>query len=425
MPYLCYNKIQDGTVMESVTAKHKSKKKDYGRPPGRLLYSVARFILRVVFKPYFHLEWTVDPAIRDLPMPLIVLGNHPSYIDPFFIGCALYPMKINFLASSIFFRNKYFEPLLYRAGVIPKTQFRADPGAIKSMLKVVRRNGILGIFPEGARSIDGTGLPIEDSIAKFIKKVGGAVVVGISKGAYFTWPRWSESGFRKGKIQIDINILFTKDDVAVMSAEEMQAKILDKFSFDENVWQKTQMIPFRSKAPAKGLHTILHQCPSCRKSWILDTTETTLFCTNCGNTAIMDLYGFLNPKDTTSVVFKTIREWNLWQIDNISKDISTGNYSLSDEAELFISRNEEQFSPSGNGVISLDKEGFLFKGVFNGEGLIKAFPLPGVLGIISDYGKNIALVSDQFTFLFVLKNGQKAVSFNHAREILHSNVHPG
>ncbi|MHB1484937.1 MAG: 1-acyl-sn-glycerol-3-phosphate acyltransferase [Saccharofermentanales bacterium] len=405
--------------MDSAAASSgKTKKRDYGKPPNRLLYFFARFLLKIFVKPYFHVEWSIDPRIASLTGPVIILGNHPSYLDPFLLGCAMYPIKINFLASSIFFRNKYFEPLLYRAGVIPKTQFRADPGAVKAMLKVVKRGGILGIYPEGARSIDGTGLPIEDSITKFIKKVGGAVVTGISKGSYFTWPRWSESGFRRGRIHIDIGILFTKDEVADHSLQDLHAKILSAFAIDENVWQKTAMIPFRSKAPAKGLHNVLHQCPRCMECWATDTEDDRLFCRICGNTAVIDTYGFLHPQDASSVAFETIREWNLWQIDNISKEIASGNYSLSDDADLLVSLKDEPYAPSGSGVISLDKEGFLFKGIFKDEPIEKAFPLAGVLGIISDYGLNIALVSDQFTYLFILKNGQKAISYNHAQDIL-------
>jgi len=404
--------------MEEAGNGKKTLPREYGRVPSRFLYSSAAFLLQMIAKPLFHVEWHVDPRIRTLPMPLVILGNHPSYLDPFLVACALYPMKINFLAAASFFRTKIFESLLYRAGVIPKTQFRADSGAIKSMLKVVRRNGVLGIFPEGARSIDGTPLPIEETIAKFIKKVGGSVVVAVSHGAYLTWPRWSGSGFRRGRIGIDIKLLFTREEVDALPAQRIHADIVHALDFHEYRWQEKPRVSFRSRAPALGLHNILHQCPSCRKRWVTDTAKTTLFCKACGNTAWMDSYGFLNPAGAASIIFRTVREWNEWQIADLEESVLKEDYFLAEKAELFVSEGEARYIVEGSGVIRLDRTGFSFHGTKNGQPVEKIFPLAGVLGISSDYGLNFDLVSDRFTYRFILTDGQKAISFTHVLELL-------
>jgi len=396
----------------------KVKVKDYGRFPNRLLYFVAAILLKAFITPFFHVSWKVDPCIKDLKPPVTVIANHPSYLDPFLVGCALYPLKINFIAASSFFANKKIEPLLYFGGAIPKTQFRADTSAIKSMFKIIKRGGVLGIFPEGARSIDGTSLPIEKSITKFIKKTGGSVVVAISHGAYLTWPRWSCSKFRRGLIELDIHLLFTSEQVESCDAQKLHSEIVEALKFDEYDWQKEHMVRFITKSPAKGLHNILHQCPSCKGSWCTDTTDFTLFCKLCGNTAIIDLYGFLHPQSETSVVFDTVTKWNRWQISELSVTVQSANYVLEEEAEMMISENESPYKLSGSGLIRLDLSGFNFEGT-NLDGKINIeFPLLGVLGISSDFGIGFDLVSDKFTYRFILKNGQKTISFSHYLELL-------
>lgn len=408
--------------MENAVKMNNKGKREYGRVPNPVVYGLVYLAVKVFSRLLFHVNWHIDPRIRKLPRPFTVLGNHPSYIDPFLTGGALYPVKVNFLAAANFFRSRKLRSFLYLGGIIPKTQFRADPGAIKSMLKVVKRGGVLGIFPEGARSIDGTSLPVDETITKFIKKTGGAVVIASSCGSYLTWPRWSTSGIRKGKVEFGVNLLFTQEEVAALPVEQLQTGILRALESDEYAWQEKAMVPYRSKAPARGLHDILHQCPACKKRWVMDTTDTSLYCRECGNTAIMDVYGFLNPEDDASVIFKTVRDWNRWQMQDLIPAGTMDSFFLEEEAELFVSEGRDAlYQAAGNGTIRIDHTGFVFKGTFQGENVVKSFPLAGILGISSDFGSNFDLVSDHSTSKLFLKNGQKVISFSHALDLFRGN----
>ncbi len=500
-----------------------NKPRDYGPPPNKVIYFVVAHLIRFILKPFFKVKWTVSPDVRNLKPPFVILGNHPSYLDPFLMAGALYPFKINFLAAATFFRNKKIEPLLYLGGVIPKTQFRADPVSIKSMFKVIKRGGILGIFPEGARSTDGGPLTIEDSITKFIRKIGQPVVTVVSNGSYLSWPRWSESSFRRGQINIDVKLLFSKEDIANLTQDELHMKTIHSLEFNDYEWQDKNMLEFHSKAPAKGLHNILHRCPLCLKNWVMATTETSIYCKSCNNKGLMNKYGFISKADEGSVVFRTARDWNVWQFNQLADAVKSQDYFISDEATLFISEREAPYEYSVEGVIRLDKNGFSYhpfskvvnistestgftstfessleddilnernddespqkdymlnirnvdassleddilnernvdeslnenkcdkslnegkdgeslresKGVESlneskvGDSLndkiglsktnTKEFPLAGILGISSDYGENFEIVSDQFTYRFILRNGQKAISFAHSLEHL-------
>jgi hypothetical protein len=98
------------------------------------------------------------------------------------------------------------------------------------------------------------------------------------------------------------------------------------------------------------------------------------------------------------------------------------SFSLEEEAELSVSEGRDaSYQTAGNGTIRIDHTGFVFKGTFHDEKVVKSFPLAGVLGISSDFGSNFDLVSDHSTSKLFLKNGQKVISFSHALDLFRGN----
>jgi 1-acyl-sn-glycerol-3-phosphate acyltransferase len=391
---------------------------NYGKPPVRLLYSISRKIVSLFFRKIYHTQWEMDPKIHHLTGPIILLANHPSNFDPFILACAVDPLRVNFLAASTYFRNKFFRYLLYHFGAIPKTQFRADAAAVKATLKVIRRNGVLGIFPEGSRSIDGTSLTIEDSITKLIKKTEANVVVAISNGAYLTWPRWSSNGTRKGKIDLKIRLLLAGNEVADYSLNKLSTCIIDALQFDDYEWQKEHRVPYRSSKPAEGLHNVLHKCPACKKDWITQSIGHRLECRSCKNAASMDSYGFMSPESDTSVIFETVRDWNRWQKNEFMNTYDPDHIEISDEARLMISYRSSSFKHAGKGTLTLTKDHILFEGTHTFKKVRISFPLSGILGISSQYGKYFDIIDDEYTYKFLPKTGQKVISFSHAIEFI-------
>ena len=399
------------------------KKYNYGRIPSNFLYSLALKTILFFLKRIFNVHWDVDKNISRLQGPIIILGNHPSNIDPILLAGALYPIKINFLTASSYFHNSILRYLLYMIGTIPKTQFRADPGAVKSMLKVIRRNGVLGIFPEGSRSIDGTTQSIEDSITKLVKKTQANLVTGISSGAYLSWPRWTRSGIRRGRINIAVRIVLTGNDIKSLEINTLNEIIKNAISYSDYKWQEKEHIVYKSKSPAAGVDSILHRCPSCNRNWINKSYGNVLECRHCGNKAIMDQYGFFHPENENSVVFETVHDWNAWQRESFLKDQK--DVSIEAGARMYVFSDESSSMYSGRGKVSLNKDAISFNGVLLTTKVSKSFALSGILGISARYGRYFDLIEDHYTYRFILKQGQKAIGFAHALEILreHKKVH--
>ncbi|MFH1852994.1 MAG: lysophospholipid acyltransferase family protein [Candidatus Neomarinimicrobiota bacterium] len=79
--------------------------------------------------------------------PYIIAANHFSVLDPIFIIYAT-QRPINFLMASdqVVGNDMFWAPWIY--GFIPTNRSKLAPSTIKTSLQVLRKNEILGIFPE-------------------------------------------------------------------------------------------------------------------------------------------------------------------------------------------------------------------------------------------------------------------------------------
>lgn len=284
---------------------------------------LAGFLLRVLCA----LRVSIDPAVRRLKGPVILIGNHPSYLDPAIMARALLPRKIRFVTSRDFFRTRITRFLLNRVGAIPKMQFRTDTQAIKSILRTIRGGGAVAIYPEGQRSPDGCLQPIDASIAKLIKKAACPVVLVLEQGAYMAWPRWS-NGLRPGRIHVQISCLFTEAKIRQLTAESIQRRIIQAMEYNEMSVQKQVRARYRTRSPALGLDRICHQCPACGRELAMRSGRKKIACRFCGNQGQVGLTGLIEPclapglkKTGEFRVWGDVAAWHRWQVARLKKQL--------------------------------------------------------------------------------------------------------
>ncbi len=85
---------------------------------------------------------------------LIVASNHISYLDPPLLG-TWFPRVIHFMAKQELFDTPVFGPLIRAVHAFPVNREAGDRGAIRHALRVLKGGGVVGIFPEGRRNLDG------------------------------------------------------------------------------------------------------------------------------------------------------------------------------------------------------------------------------------------------------------------------------
>lgn len=105
----------------------------------------------------------------------IIIANHIHWNDPMVVAACI-KRKIYIMAKEELFRNRIVAWAIGEFNVFPVKRGKADIGAIKKALKVLREDTPLLIFPEGTRSRDGELLPFFDGPASLALKTDAPVL---------------------------------------------------------------------------------------------------------------------------------------------------------------------------------------------------------------------------------------------------------
>ena len=85
--------------------------------------------------------------------PCIITANHLSLVDPVFVTLTVGRLVRYLALDELFGQSKVLDELMYYFGSIPVSRDRPPLGAIKEGLEVLEAGDILGVFPEGGRSL--------------------------------------------------------------------------------------------------------------------------------------------------------------------------------------------------------------------------------------------------------------------------------
>ena len=274
---------------------------------------------------------------ENLPENYIVLSNHVTDYDPILVGLS-FSRPMYFVASEHITRwgwiykvlNFVFEPIIrYKATVAAST--------VMDILRKVRKGGNVCIFAEGVRTWDGVTAPVVPATAQLVKSSRCGLVTYRIEGGYFASPNWASSkNTRKGPICGAPVGIYTKEDLAKMSVEEIDEIIKRDLHEDAYARQKAEMHPYRGKNLAKGLESLVFLCPKCRAHNSLLSDKNTVTCSSCGNSFTYNEYGMLDGIDC-----KTVYELNQWQKAELAKDVENGVAYSVPEAYLFTIEGHE------------------------------------------------------------------------------------
>lgn len=166
-----------------------------------MLYNIAKCICWIIFKLIFRLKVTGQ---EDIPQdgPFIIVANHSSLLDPVILGVSVRP-KVIFVAAAYLFKIGWLGYMLRKFNSIP-VQRENDIEAIKQSLKILKRGGVLGIFPEGGIDRQKNNLPVRAGAAYLATKIGVPIVPIRIKGADKALPRGAKFIRSLNKIEVEI-----------------------------------------------------------------------------------------------------------------------------------------------------------------------------------------------------------------------------
>lgn len=146
---------------------------------------------RFLFRAFAHVRTS---GLEDLPQSgaLIVVANHTSNIDPPLVAAWLQPAlgrPLQFLAKEQLF-VPLLRPILRMYGAIVVRAGGSDVDAYRGAMTVLRGGGVVAIFPEGTRSLDGVMREPYAGVALIAARSGATILpIGISGAHRFLPPR--------------------------------------------------------------------------------------------------------------------------------------------------------------------------------------------------------------------------------------------
>ncbi len=165
------------------------------------LYRLTRVALRAAGPFYCRLRVVGDLGEIPAEGPLIVTANHGSFLDPWFIGAA-FPRPVSYLISDRWFHRSAAWRWFFRAnGGLP---IRSEPRrTIEDLVAHLRRGRVIGIFPEGRVSQDGSIGRFKSGFARAAALSGAPVVPVGLRGNYEILPRQRRLP-RPGTVEIHV-----------------------------------------------------------------------------------------------------------------------------------------------------------------------------------------------------------------------------
>lgn len=253
--------------------------------------------------------------------PIFVLSNHHSNWDPLYLAPMFYLKFIRFIAHDELFQNKFYSLIIKTClGQVRRGMDEADPKPIFDIIRIAKKGGSVGLFPEGDIDMFGRTLPIEKSVAKLAKTIKLPLVLTRITGAHLRAPRWSKLPYAS-KITYGVTDVISPHVIETLSVDELYERILKGIQANEMLYQEKAKITQIGFGRAEWLELGLFMCPKCQSLESLHSKNNTLTCSSCDFRTRFNRHSFFTyPHES---YFKTTTSWDDWQKNELLKKIPT------------------------------------------------------------------------------------------------------
>jgi 1-acyl-sn-glycerol-3-phosphate acyltransferase len=174
------------------------------RPFHSLAYRAGKLLVKVLFGCVARIR-VLGPENSNRAGGFLVVANHISHFDPFFISLAL-RRKIDWMTMAEFFRSRVLRFLLRAIDAFPAERDRADLKTIRTGIERLKGGHVVGLFPEGgirdgARSLL-EGAPIRPGASTLAQIAGVPILPCVILGSDRLYSKRQWFPFRRTPIWI-------------------------------------------------------------------------------------------------------------------------------------------------------------------------------------------------------------------------------
>lgn len=191
---------------------------------------ISQVILRVLFTVWNG--YRARGIEKLAPGGGLLLINHQSFLDPTLVGLPL-SRPISYLARDSLFRVPVLGTFLRAVYVMPINREAAGTESIREAIRRMRHGFLVGIYPEGTRTLDGSLGELKPGFVALVRRAGVPVYpVGIA-GSFDALPRTAK-WLRPTPIRVVFGEPFapedlkgTPDEITAVARERIAAVVAE------------------------------------------------------------------------------------------------------------------------------------------------------------------------------------------------------
>ena len=116
-------------------------------------YYFAKGVVKSILGPLYRIE-TVGTEHFPKDGGVLLCSNHINNLDPPVVGISC-PRPVAFMAKEELFKAPVLKHILPHVHAFPVKRGMSDREALRTGMKILKENNVLGLFPEGTRSKNG------------------------------------------------------------------------------------------------------------------------------------------------------------------------------------------------------------------------------------------------------------------------------
>lgn len=305
-----------------------------------------------------------------------ILWNHLSRFDHSYIQKIMYPHRFNMVAGYCEFFRSHLHTVFKMQQILPKKNFCVDVAGIKAILSIIKQGGAVSMAPEGLATVTGMNEQIIEGVGKLIKHAKCPVYFARFEGQSLVAPVFSSHYRSGGQSEVTVYKMFTPEDAAKMTPEEIEAKLSSEFSHNDYEYQEKNHFKWDTKGfGCEGMEDICYKCPSCGEELHMHSEGDYIKCDACGFEMHCNEYLELIPNKEIKEKIKYPSDWVLFERKDIMRQIRENpDFSFSFKTTIGLQPGDHLVKSKtrateevGEGVFTMTHEGMHFEGTKHGQ----------------------------------------------------------
>src|SRR5699024_2590670 len=116
-----------------------------------MIYYIAGYLSQVFLSLFGFLKIYQKENLPE-KQGYVIACTHSGWVDILWLGIALLPTKINYMAKKELFESKGLKWLMEHLHAFPVDRENPGPSSIKIPMKLLKEGKNVGIFPSGTRT---------------------------------------------------------------------------------------------------------------------------------------------------------------------------------------------------------------------------------------------------------------------------------